>query len=233
MIDRRTFLAGAAWCAVAGILRAQMNGTAPPGPSGLVQIKADRPTLLMGDEAAITGGAKPQIVDHGAKRLQVGNWTSADDSFTWQVDVPASGEFIVTALTKSKGAVLELKVEGKRLDRSVQTSWDRVEMGLLQLGKGVHKLTLRASQPGPNMEFYSVELITPELDYKLQLQAKEVRSDTSWMREAKYGLQFHWTSQSAPRHGFPGLPLRGRIRFPQALGWASRRWHGHLHRRAL
>jgi hypothetical protein len=65
MIDRRTFLAGAAWCAAAGILRAQMNGTAPPGPSGLVRIKADRPTLLMGDEAAITGGAKPQIVDHG------------------------------------------------------------------------------------------------------------------------------------------------------------------------
>jgi hypothetical protein len=201
MIDRRTFLAGAAWCAAAGILRAQMNGTAPPGPSGLVRIKADRPTLLMGDEAAITGGAKPQIVDHGAKRLQVGNWTSADDSFTWRVDVPASGEFIVTVLTKSKGAVLELKAGGKLLERAVQSSWDRVDMGRLQLGKGVHKLTLRASQPGPNMEFYSVELIAPELDHKLQLQAKEVRSDTSWMREAKYGLQFHWTSQSAPRHG--------------------------------
>merc|ERR1712096_125156 len=35
----------------------------------------------------------------------------------------------------------------------------------------------------------------------LEKQAVEMRSDTSWMRESKYGLQFHWTSESQPRYG--------------------------------
>ena len=155
----------------------------------------------MGDEAVISGGPRPQVVSHGAKRLQVRNWTSAEDSFRWQVEVPAPGEFLVTALTKSKGAVLELRSGNQRLERPVETNWDRIDMGRLRLGKGIHEVTLRAAKPGERMELYSLELISPALDRKLQRQAKEVRSDTSWMRRAKYGLQFHWTSQSAPRRG--------------------------------
>jgi len=75
----------------AGGLSAQGNGTPPPGPSGPVTMKSDRPTLLLGDEAAITGGLRPGTVGDGCKRLQVRNWNTADDSFTWQVDVPAPG----------------------------------------------------------------------------------------------------------------------------------------------
>jgi TAT (twin-arginine translocation) pathway signal sequence len=101
MIDRRQFLAGSAAFAAAGVMSGQQT-EGPPGPSGPISIKGDRPTLLMGDEAVITGGPKPQTVGHGAKRLQVGNWTSAEDSFTWQVDAPSSGEFLVTALTRAR-----------------------------------------------------------------------------------------------------------------------------------
>ena len=200
MSDRRQFLAGAAALAAARVVSGQQT-EGPPGPSGPISIKSDRPTLLMGDEAVITGRPKPQIVGHGAKRLQVGNWTSAEDSFTWQVDVPSSGEFLVTALTKSKGAVLELKAGSQKLKRAVETNWDRIEMGRLRLDKGIHTLTLRAAKPGQRMEFYSIELVSPALDRQLQQQAKEVRSDTAWMRKAKYGLQFHWTSNSMPRRG--------------------------------
>ncbi len=200
MIDRRDFLASAAGFAAARTMRGQQT-EAPPGPSGPVRIKNDRPTLLMGDEAAIAGGPKPQIVTHGAKRLQVRNWTGAEDSFTWQVEAPGSSEFLVTALTKSKGAVLEVKTGSQKLERPVETNWDRIDMGRLRLGKGIHEVTLRAAKPGEKMEFYSLELVSPALDRKLQQQAKQMRSDTAWMRRAKYGLQFHWTSQSVPRHG--------------------------------
>ena len=100
-----------------------------PGPSGLIGIKTDRPTVHTGDEAAIIGVLKPQTVGHGAKRLQVCNWTSAGDSFTWQVDAPSSCKFLVTALTKSKGAVLEPKAASQKLERPVETNWDRIEMG--------------------------------------------------------------------------------------------------------
>ncbi len=202
-VTRRQFLKGAAAAAAATAARVVSGQQAggPPGPSGPISMKSDRPTLLMGDEAVITGGPKPQSVGHGAKRLQVGNWTSAEDSFTWQVDVPSSDEFLVTALTKSKGAVLELKAGNQKLERAVETNWDCIEMGRLRLDKGVHTLTLRAAKPGGRMEFYSLELVSPALERQLGQQAKEMRSDTAWMRKAKYGLQFHWTSTSMPHRG--------------------------------
>jgi hypothetical protein len=200
-LNRRTLLAGVAGAAAAGLLEAQGNSTPPPGPSGPIGIKSDRPTLLLGDEAAIAGGLSPSMVGDGCKRLQVRNWSTADDSFTWQVDAPASGLYDVTALTKSKGAVLEVKCGDQRLERPVATAWDRIEMGRLKLSKGTHAITLGATQQVERMEFYSLELTEPGLANQLRQQAKEMRSDTSWMRKAKYGLQFHWTSTSAPRHG--------------------------------
>src|SRR5258708_4629623 len=108
-LNRRTFLAGVAGAATAGRLGGTGNSSPPPGPAGPIGIKSDRPTLLLGDEAAIAGGLSPSMVGDGCKRLQVRNWSTADDSFTWQVDAPASGLYEVTALTKSKGAVLEVK----------------------------------------------------------------------------------------------------------------------------
>lgn len=199
--NRRSFLAGVAGLATCGNLVAQGNGTPPPGPSGPVSVKPDRPTLLLGDEAALTGALKPGIVGNGCKRLQVRNWNAAADSFTWQVDVPASGEFNVTALTKSKGAVLELKSGDQRIERPVSTAWDRIDMGSLKLTRGLHEIRLRATRPSERMEIYSLELIKPDFERKLLRQAHEMRSDTAWMRKAKYGLQFHWTSMSAPRRG--------------------------------
>jgi Alpha-L-fucosidase len=199
-LNRRAFLAGVAGVA-AGSLNAQGNGTPPPGPSGAVTMKTDRPTLLLGDEAAITGELRPMTVGDGCKRLQVRNWNTADDSFAWQVDVPAPGEFDVTALTKSKGAVLLLQCGNQKIERPVSTAWDRIDMGRLKFSKGKHEISLRATAPTAGMEFYSLELIKPDFSDKLQKQARQMHSDTSWMRKAKYGLQFHWTSMSAPRRG--------------------------------
>jgi hypothetical protein len=198
LLNRRAFLAG-----IAGVAPGRLNaqGTPPPGPSGPVTMKSDRPTLLLGDEAAITDGLLPGIVGDGCKRLQVRNWNTADDSFTWQVDVPTSGEFEVTALTKSKGAVLLLQCGDRKVERPVSTPWDRIDMGRLKLSKGKHQISLRATTPIAGMEFYSLELIEPGFNNQLQKQAREMHSDTSWMRKAKYGLQFHWTSMSAPRRG--------------------------------
>lgn len=157
--------------------------------------------MLLGDEAAITGGLRPGIVGDGCKRLQVRNWNVADDSFTWAGGRPGVGEFEVTALRKSKGAVLLLQCGAQKIERPVHTAWDRIDMGRLKLSKGKHQISLRATTPVTGMEFYSLELIKPDFSNKLQKQAREMRSDTSWMRRAKYGLQFHWTSMSAPRRG--------------------------------
>lgn len=199
-LHRREFLAGVAGLAAAPYLSAQ-NVTPPPGPSGPIAIQTDRPTLLLGDEAVIAGGPKPGIVGSGCKRLQVRNWNAAEDSFTWQVDVPTAGEFGVTALTKSKGAVLELKSGEQKFEVPVSTAWDRINLGTLKLKKGTHEISLRAPKPGEKMELYSLELAKPDLTRNLLKQARDMHSDTAWMRKAKYGLQFRWTSRSAPRQG--------------------------------
>ena len=116
-LKRREFLASALAMAAPATLIGQANGAAPPGPSGPIAIKSDRPTLLLGDEASIAGNPKPGVVESGAKRLQVRNWTAAEESFSWQVNVPESGEFLVTALTRSKGATLALVSGDQRLER--------------------------------------------------------------------------------------------------------------------
>jgi hypothetical protein len=213
-LNRRSFLTSISGGVAAGVLNAQGGGTPPPGPSGPILIQSDRSTLLMGDEATITGALHPGVVGDGGKRLQVRNWNTADDSFTWEVQAPASGEFNVTALTKCKGAVLELTCGPHKLECGVPTAWDRIEMGRLKLSRGKHQITLRASQPVERMEFYSLELIEPRLGEALLRQAKEMRSDSSWMRKAKYGVQFHWTSMSAPRHGERKLYQEACCAFP-------------------
>lgn len=110
-LGRRAFLAAAG-----GSLAAQPDGTLPPGPSGPVRIQPDRPTLLMGDGVVLTATLRPGLVSHGCKRLQSRNWSAAGDLFTWQVDVPLSGEYDVTTLTKIKGAVLQLQCDNSRTD---------------------------------------------------------------------------------------------------------------------
>jgi hypothetical protein len=44
-------------------------------------------------------------------------------------------------------------------------------------------------------------MLRGNLKARLKEEARAIRSDTRWIRQAKYGLLFHWTSQSQPRHG--------------------------------
>ena len=107
----------------------------------------------------------------------------------------------ITALIKGNNAKVELQSGKEKLIKSISTNWNRVDLGELYLREGLNELTILASEPGEELELYSLELVTAELKESLVKQAEKNRSNTSWMREAKYGLQFHWTSQSQPRHG--------------------------------
>jgi hypothetical protein len=166
-----------------------------------ITIKDDRPTLLMGDAATLRGGLQARAPDHGAKHFHVSHWTKADDSFTWTVQVPSAEELMVEALIRGSASTVELVVGQQRLERRIHTAWNRVEIGRIRLARGLHKISLVAPLPGNDLELYSLELTTPELNARLLRDAAAMRSDTAWMRQAKYGLQFHWTSQSQPRSG--------------------------------
>ena len=156
----------------------------------------------MADAAELRGGLKVQPLDHGgAKRYQVSNWSSPQDSFVWTLDANQAGPVRITALIRGKGSAVELSAGSKTLRKSLDCGWDRVDLGAVELSRGTNRIGLTAPQPGTKLELYSLEVVDPALGERLAGEARRVRSDTSWMRRAKYGVQFHWTSQSQPRSG--------------------------------
>jgi len=166
-----------------------------------IQIKPDRPTILMADAAVLRGNLEAVPADHGAKRFDVKQWSSAEDSFTWRVNAPEAGEYHVTLLINGFDAEIELISGNHNLTSLINTKWNRIDLGILPLKSGTNELSLKAVKPGKELRLYSLELVTLELKTFLDAEAQKIRSSTAWMREAKYGLQFHWTSQSQPKHG--------------------------------
>ena len=192
-----------------------MGSATAQAPSATILLKGDRPTLLMADAAELRGGLKDQPLDHGgAKRYQVSNWSNPQDSFAWALYAPKAGSFQVTALIRGKGSVVELSAGRAITRKSLDCGWDRLDLGTIELSRGTNRVSLSAPQPGSRLELYSLEVVAAPLAQVLANEARRMRSETSWMRRARYGLQFHWTSQSQPRTG-PKKPYGDAVRdFP-------------------
>lgn len=167
----------------------------------IIPLKSDRSTVLMADAAKLAGRFGVWYSGSRAKRFPISGWNGRGDSLTWYLECPSSEALNVTALIKGQQAEVQLQARQKKLTKPISTNWNRVELGEITLSAGMNEVTILASQPGEGMEIYSLELATPELKTSLEKQAEEMRSNTAWMREARYGLQFHWTSKSQPRYG--------------------------------
>ena len=175
-----------------------------------VEMKWDRPTVLMADVANLSGQFSVWYSGNWAKRFHVSEWNQGGDSLSWGIESSFSGKVNVTALIKGDGAEVQLSTGHpianirsgeQKLTKTISTNWNRVDLGIIHLKAGINTVTLSSSRPGGGLELYSLELVSPDIRLCLEKQAVEMRSDTSWMRESKYGLQFHWTSESQPRYG--------------------------------
>ena len=166
-----------------------------------IPIRQDRATVLMGDAATLQGTLKAVAADHGAKRYPVTGWNSTQDSFRWELCADESGDYFVTLLIRGLDAEVQVLCGNSHLAGQVYGEWDRIELGTVHLSHGRNEITLAAPQPGRGLELYSMELISPKNRTRVESLADELRSNTAWMRQARYGLQFHWTSRSQPRHG--------------------------------
>ena len=164
-------------------------------------ILENRETVLLAYEAKTAGTIKKAPIENSVKRLPAYRWSSEEDSFSWQVQVDKENDYEVTLLTKGWDAIVAVNGSGQILRREINSDWDRVEFGLIHLTVGIHTITVRSEKSGCEQELYSVELISPTVRKERERAAARMRSDTSWMREAKYGLQFHWTTLSCPEHG--------------------------------
>jgi hypothetical protein len=106
------------------------------------------------------------------------NWIQAEDSITWQVEVPEDGKFAVRLYYSCKegdeGSVLQLSVGESTLQYEVKDAWDPplrgmdedlapriesyvkdwkvVDMGEMELKKGKSSMSLRALEmPGESV----------------------------------------------------------------------------------
>jgi hypothetical protein len=196
MLTRRQYLKLSA-AGLAGVAGAQTL------PNGITSIRDDRPTVLMSAAADRTLSllTKPNL--GGFETSHVNGWSQSTDTFNWTVDAPETGEYAVVALIRGTGATVRISSDKAHTPppTAVDTEWDRVNLGTVNLVRGAQTFILWAPKPGDGLELYSLELSAPPLAARVLDQARAMRSDTSWMRQAKYGVQFHWTARSEPRTG--------------------------------
>ena len=170
----------------------------------VIQLNKNRETILMPHTARVKGGFQTRIQNE-AKFFYTKNWNSIHDTLIWHIDVSEnlSGEYLVYGLLKAKNASLSLHLDDAKdtLHYAINTSsFDRKKIGMLHLTKGKHTLKLFSQKPN-DCNIFSLELITEKTKKKEEKAVKRLRSDTQWMREAGYGIMFHWTGNIYPSQG--------------------------------
>ncbi len=194
-----------------------------------VEVRPMDVTVLWAGEAELHGNIKPpeRGGTEGEKPYYwTEGWTSLDDYYVWELQVPEAGEYKV-AITYSclgeAGSQFEITAGDSKVTGTVNkttgwlpgwgvdyTSFEEVPInGTLHLPKGPVTMTLRATtkpETGEVMRLYTVEL-TPLSAVNLIAAAKEraikMRASTDWFVDAKYGVTFHWGARTKPRRGPP------------------------------
>jgi len=184
-----------------------------------------RPIRLYGRTATLEGAAELDSL-----RIYM-RWLGAG-SATWSMNSEKTEDYQAGICYASGSAGSQLAmVCGRSSVRSATvvtqgfydhplTNYERISFdGVIRLREGPNQLTLQLSdpQPGEAMRVRGIEL-TPVSSWKAiaadRARALKARSPTDWMVKSGYGLMFHWTSQSQPRHG-PQLPYKEAVeRFP-------------------
>ena len=167
----------------------------------------------MADEAELDGSFAAQTERRRVKRFHVSGFSRSNDTATWHVDSPANERYDVELLIDSSSCdavpTVELRTPCQLLHARLTSAFgskpckgfDRVKLGTIRLRAGENHLAISVRDAEAAVSLYSVELIPSREARTIATRVEATRSDTGWMRDARYGLQFHWTSQSAPRRG--------------------------------
>jgi hypothetical protein len=162
-------------------------------------------TVLIGAEAEVSGTAK--LIDMGPGKMGwIQSWGGEGDSITWHTTVEQAGDFDVSAIVETSGedCSVAIAVSAHTLHANCGSQgWGRVDAGTVHLNAGPQTIRLNSSGTRPLRKFFSLEFVRPEVRDRLASQGRNGNADTDWMVAAKYGVMFHWTSQSMPRQGPP------------------------------
>ena len=170
-------------------------------------ISYDSRTVLMGIDASPDGAIKP--IDMGpGKAGWIQSWTSKNESLTWSANILKAGEYKISAIVESSGDGCQLDVTIARQTLSApcgKKRWNRVTLGAVQLSAGSQTIIFRSTGSIPLCKFFSLEVIRPEIEAKLRVLGSQQTAPTDWLVNAKYGLMFHWTSETKPQTGAPKI----------------------------
>jgi hypothetical protein len=144
--------------------------------------------------AALTDGAKLEVVSRGGQSKITGT------------------------VRKTTGPYKDRQIsEEGPLHTDFLRNFERVPLdGVLHLPAGISEITIRVTEPesGEVMDFRAMELVPVAAKQAIaesEERAKRSQASTDWMVKAKYGVMFHWTDGSQPRHG-PKKPYAEAVR---------------------
>ncbi len=199
MIPRCTLFKILAACAIFLAFRSVPLG-AQPAPA----IAFASRTILVGAEGTLTG--KIKLIDMGPGKMGwIQSWNNGG-SIAWKTTVERAGDYQITAILESGGndCGLSLMLDERTLHADCgDKGWKRIEFGTVHLAAGQHVLTVSSVGAAPLAKFYSIEFVRQQVKDRLAAAGRKQQASTDWMVAAKYGLMFHWTSQSKPREGPP------------------------------
>lgn len=171
---------------------------------------------------AVRGGQLQGAVERCVANTQF-KWVDKG-SVSWETNVLKSGEYEIALCYSSFTAGTKVKIicgdnvisEKLRATKGYftleQTSnnyvnYERVTLGSkFYLAEGENSITIEVIELADNamLQICSLELTPVDAKEANAVEDKKaiaMRSSTDWMVDAGYGLMFHWTSQSKPRHG--------------------------------
>ena len=175
-------------------------------------IRPDNLTVLMAADAVHKGSLKTADLGPG-KMGWVESWDSSG-SLSWTAKIAAPGSYAVFAILQGSGTgcLVEVSITSKPLTAScLNTDWERVKLGTVELSAPAQTLTFRSVGTSPVAKVFSLEIVKPEVQVELADRAARSAASTDWMVQAKYGVFVHWTSQSKPERGSP-LPYCQAVR---------------------
>ena len=156
----------------------------------------------MGGDAEIFGPVAEADIGPG-KRGWLQGWTGPNDIIGWQISLPSAGRYELWVVAQGGKArpTVQVAAGSGQLSARLPNRWDRTLLGSVRLPAGKSTITLRSVGEGAIKRLLSLELVRPAVRSAIAKRAAKSRPSTDWLVAGKYGLMFHWTSQTQPRHG--------------------------------
>lgn len=143
-----------------------------------------------------------------------------DEEISWKVKVKEDGfyEVFLCVSTKFSGITCLVEANGEQACGELQEvngffegyplmNYVRISITgqiLLLTGENTIRLRMQGVESERQAHLSSIELVPLKAKKEIEAINEKVisqRANTDWMVASRYGIMFHWTSQSQPRHG--------------------------------